>query len=141
QLHAGLRAEHPTPLLRDEQLRLLELRRHQQRQRPAVLPGRLEPQYRLLREHPVTPPDTEPRAAAEKPPPLASSASGAVPQPGLAGMLGAVDTAEDPAFRLDPVSDHAAAAVLALGSERVDRTLEAVKDVRRALFHHLEALV
>src|SRR6185369_15474366 len=66
---------------------------------------------------------------------------GAVPQPGLAGMLGAVDTAEDPAVRLDPMADHAAAAVLALGSERVDRALEAVEDVRGALFHHLEALV
>ncbi len=50
-------------------------------------------------------------------------------------------TAEDPAVRLDAVSDDLAPAVLARRREGVNRALEAVERVRRALDSNLEGLV
>jgi hypothetical protein len=60
---------------------------------------------------------------------------------GNAFLLRAVSTAEDPAVRLDSVSDHTAATVSADRRERVNRTLEAVERVRVACAHDLERLV
>jgi hypothetical protein len=60
---------------------------------------------------------------------------------GNAFLLRAVSTAEDPAVRLDSVSDHRAPTVSADRRERVNRTLEAVERVRVACAHDLERLV
>src|SRR5262245_24082442 len=70
-------------------------------------------------------------------PPLSGPVAHAV----RAGDGRAVRAAEHPAARLYPVPDDPAAAMLAHGRERVDRTLEAVEDVGRAPRLDAEGLV
>jgi N-acetylmuramic acid 6-phosphate (MurNAc-6-P) etherase len=65
----------------------------------------------------------------------------AVAQSCDAGLLGAAGTAEHPPVRLETMADDPATAVLAGGSERVNRALEAVEDVRLASEADLEGLV
>src|SRR5262245_14371123 len=64
----------------------------------------------------------------------------AIPGPFLARHVRAVRAAEQMPVGLDPVPDHAAAAVLAERRERVDRTLEAVEEMSGAV-EDLERLV
>jgi hypothetical protein len=52
-----------------------------------------------------------------------------------------MDAAEVRAFLLDAVTDHLAAAVTAHGRQRLDRALEGVEDVRRAVHRDREGLV
>src|SRR5262245_3836696 len=51
--------------------------------------------------------------------------------------MGAVRAAEDPALRLDPVTDHSTAAVLARGRHGLDGALEGIEDAASALLHDL----
>jgi F420-dependent oxidoreductase-like protein len=53
--------------------------------------------------------------------------------------LGTVPAAEEPATRLDAVSDHLEAAVLTYRCHPMDRTLEAVEHVHRSLGVHLKS--
>src|SRR5262249_40786189 len=66
---------------------------------------------------------------------------GTVPEPRDTCMLGTVGAAKDDAIVFDAVANHAAAAMVADGSQRVDGALERIKGLREARHRYGEGLV
>jgi hypothetical protein len=74
-------------------------------------------------------------------PPSSFPRSGSILQLRLPVPTGAVHTAEDPAAFFNAVADNPAPTVRTLGRKSVNRTLEAVENVRGTSENHLEGLV